>query len=169
MALVRSKELLMDVSAASLAAWIQAVFVAVGVVVALLTMHSNRRTASRRAALDFITRYEIHDPSWPDTTKKAMRVLENRELWGHLFTGRVPQGLNDEELELRRATLSYLNHNELVAIAVSKGALDRDIYVEWFGPAYRNYWERSQSAIMHIREKIDPEAFVHFEKFAQSI
>ncbi len=159
--------------------WIQAVFVAGGVIVALRAIYANRRiaeersahdriVASRRAALDFIAAYEIHDSEWAKTNATALRVLENRHLWDRLFSS-TPQDLQPDELELRRTALAYLNHHELVAIAVARGAIDRDMYVQWFGSSYKLYWARTSSAVKHIRDHLEPNAFTEFQAFAESI
>ena len=161
------------------AVWFQAWILLGGVVVALATLIHQRRTAaeradrdrdvvSKRTTLQFISTYEIHTGTdWARTINTALAVLENRDRWHPLLS--VPSiELSPRDRLTRHETLTFLNHQELVAIGIRTGALDRDLYLQWAGSSYLSFWKRSSNAIAFLQEK-RPKAFREFQDLADSI
>lgn len=173
------------------ALWLQSFVLAAGVVVAVLSIKNQRRSAServtvdrklaaertrtdrdiasKRASLDFISAYEIHTGAdWAHTVSTALKVLDNRDRWLPLLSTPSAE-LADAERLVRHRTLTFLNHFELVAIGIRSGALDKQLYLDWFGPSYKAYWARSSNAVAFLRDNGHPDAFREFSDLAETI
>lgn len=144
----------------------------------------------RRTTLDFICRYEIHTTGdWPKVTLVAVRAIDNKDIWEPLveLKAQLPEGIpadadrvHSDHLEVgalgsggtadKLALLKWLNHWEIVGIGVRDKIIDRDLYIKWYGPLYKQYWERSKPCVESFRKREGaPDLFAEFQKFAESI
>ena len=146
----------------------QPLAVLLGVLVAVVAIAAQRRTSAKRATLDFISRHEVHTGShWPTVVAQATEAIDNKTIWHTLLSTPRAQ-LTPAQVAQKVSLITWLNHYELVATAIHRGALDRQFYEFWFGDGYKDYWSRSQACIEFVRRS-KPSAFLEFERFAASI
>ena len=143
-----------------------------GVAVAVWAIRSHRSTSAKRAALEFVSQFEIHaGPEWPNTVRLATQAIDNREVWLPLVSYRPgTDTLTEEQARQRAALFTWLNHYEAVATAIDLGALDREFYIRLFGFPYKKFWPRASACVHAYRETSgDPTAFEEFQRLAKSI
>jgi hypothetical protein len=125
--------------------WVPPLAVFLGVVVAIVAIHANRRVARMRATLDLIERTESSE--YYLSIRKAFRIL-----------------IDDPSPD------TYLNHYELVAIGCEAGILDEQFYSYWMRTTLVRDWDQAKAFIQICRERPNrrnPAAFVHFERLAE--
>lgn len=96
----------------------------VGAGVAVYSVAANRAVARMRATLDLIERSESSD--YYSDIRKSFRKMNDEEV---LVMIKYPK--SDEERDLRRKVLAYLNHYKLVAIGCRSRILDENFYAKW--------------------------------------
>ena len=75
---------------------------------------------------------------------------------------------NDDQWDEYASINMYLNHCELVAVAIDSGALDEEMYKMADQSPYVQAWDRSKEYIQHARSaKSQPSMFEHFEALAK--
>ncbi len=75
---------------------------------------------------------------------------------------------SDEQWSEYASINMYLNHCELVAVAIDSGALDEEMYKKANQSLYVQAWDRSKEYIQHARAaKSQPTMFEHFEILAK--
>ena len=108
-----------------------------GLLAALGTYLVQRNLQSKKAALDFILAYEVHDKKWVEQRTVAIEYLvslsENdcnkiAEWWSN-------RSLPHEHKAGLGAVLDWLNHLELVAIAIHNKSLHRATYFKRVDPS----------------------------------
>ena len=142
-----------------------------GVIIACWAILSQRATSAKRAALDFVTKFDVHSsPEWSRIVKLALQAIDNRERWQPIVEHRTGSVIPTELANQKFALFTWLNHMELIAAAVHTGALDRDFYLRWYGQAYKRYWNRARQCVFSYRDfHTNASAFKEFQKFAESI
>ena len=125
----------------------------IGSVVALLAIFAagwrlerllkhNSKVAAQRATLDFIAQFEIRDPEWI-ALRANFRALRNQ--------GQLPAAATFEKGQPKEEALkisTFLNYFEVVAIGIRRGALDRQIYADWFRSVYVRTWRDAESFVI---------------------
>lgn len=71
---------------------------------------------------------------------------------------------SDAERATKRAVDTFLNHYELIAIAIEKNILDDGFYKLWMRSAYIRHFDQSKGYIDALREAGSKTAFVEYEK-----
>ena len=109
-----------------------------------------RQVAADRATLDFIASYEIHDREWLKTCSICDFVLTDQNEWGVLF-GEGDSSEQPKNRELELTILTYLNHCEIVAIAIDKNIINAELYAKWYKAGYVRRWEKAEPFIRNLR------------------
>lgn len=150
---------------------VTAVCVVAGIVIALYELKQQRKLtakslkhqhklAARRATLDFISKFEVHNRQWIELREK-FALLRGQNQLAEIANPRD----EDRGETIRIAT--FLNHFELVAVAIKHGILDEEIYKDWFRSAYIRAWEDAHSFVIELRRtKDEDKLFAEFEKLA---
>jgi hypothetical protein len=121
----------------------------------------HREVAAQRATLDFITRFEIGDPQWI-ALRTNFRTLRNE---GRLAAVASLENGQPKEEALEIST--FLNYFEIVAIGIRRGALDRQIYADWFRGVYIRTWRDAESFIVEWRnQRKAHRAYIEFQRLA---
>lgn len=136
-----------------------AVMVATGMAVYQLWVH--RKTAARRATLDFITNFEVHNTQWAVLRTKFRTLKAANRLLSLVNSNRSVD--NQDRIDV----VTYLNHYELVAVAIKNNIIDEELYKEWFRTPYVRAWMDARSLVYKMREEREnPELFIQFEQLA---
>lgn len=131
--------------------WVTPCILIFSVCVAIVGIITNRRTASHRATLDFIERFETSDHY------RAMRAqFSYYRRNGRMTQLRAPVEQTDRDA--RTAITDYLNHYEIVAISIGKGALDYRMYSEWMRGIVLRDWLAARTFVQNERWKWHPPA-----------
>lgn len=127
-----------------------------------------REVAADKVTFEFIVNHEIHGAEWAKTCAVCEPVLSDPSQWGKLFKkekrkdGQEPElASNDSKGEQDRAlamtVLAYLNHYEIVAIAIKRRIISDDMYSMWYRDAYVESWNKSKTLVSHLRTIKDSE------------
>ena len=125
-----------------------------------------RSIAADRATLNFIATHEIHNADW----HKIEGVFHD---WMREGEPRPWKDLLDAERDRTRKdavfVYSYLNHFELVAIAIDEGIVSERLYAKWHRTSYVGIWNLAKEFVGELRERRkNPALFVNFEKLADA-
>ena len=120
-----------------------------------------RSIAADRATLNFIATHEIHNADW----HKIEGVFHD---WMREGEPRPWKDLLDAERDRTRKdavfVYSYLNHFELVAIAIDEGIVSERLYAKWHRTSYVGIWNLAKEFVGELRERRkNPALFVNFE------
>ena len=105
--------------------------------VAIKTVDHDRVRTAKRAALDIIAR-EL-DPSWTAIRATARQTVTNPDYWNAVIN---PQ--RDQDFSRRAAVVAFLNHHEMIAVAIKQGAVDEDLLKDWAHATYVHMWDISE-------------------------
>lgn len=119
---------------------------------------------AKKGTLDFIATHEVNNREWMRVTVAAHAVLADPAEWPKILT---PMDTRARELALD--ILMYLNHYELVAIAIGRGLIDEDLYASWYRSSYANTWRSASGFVMQLRRQHRGAAnrFAEFECLAR--
>ncbi len=112
---------------------------------------NERKVAADQATLDFIVSHEISSPEWSKICSTCDAVLSDPNRWRKLFKNDNNKGAGGRDRELELTILTYLNHYEIVAIAIDRGIISEDMYAMWFKDAYVKSWKKSEKFISHLK------------------
>ena len=123
-----------------------------GLVAAWWTYFVHRNLQAKRAALEFILTYEVHDRQWVERRTVAIEYLvslseNNCRQVAKRWSDRA---LLPEDKAGVGAVVDWLNHLELVAIAIHNKSLHRATYAKWSGDIPEN-WSRAQPLVNAMR------------------
>ena len=149
---------------------IEAVFalLALGVTIFLAyrQIKKQRAIAADRATLNFIATHEIHNADW----RRIAAVFYD---W--MGEGSPPPWLELLEAAPDRAkkdavdVYSYLNHFELVAIAIEEGIVSESLYVKWYRSSYIETWKLAEDFVRELRKRREnPAIYRNFQTLAES-
>ena len=113
------------------------------VIVAIVGIRHQWRIAARRAALQVVLDREVHEPYFAQLSRDAYAILSNETQWRPLT--QVP--LSKEATEKLNAVQTFLNHYEVVAIAIRRQILDEDFYAAWARTVCVRHWKRAEPFI----------------------
>lgn len=136
-----------------------------GVAIYAKRYHAN--LSAKRAAVDFILAAEANAPL--ASARKRFAQSSNKgpqHLEGLLDAVQADEASPDQWGEYGDV-IAYLNHCELVAVAIKDGAMDETMYQRFNQSAYVQAWNRAQEFIRTARNrKTQPTLFEHFEGLA---
>jgi len=130
----------------------------VGVVLALITIISQRSIAARQATIEYIQRAEADNDLLlaKNMFNEIARSEQGTGVW-------VNQPLTPEF----RAITSVLNQYEMVAIAIQRGTFDDVTYRRWYRTSVLRAWKAACPFVLARRAKVDNDALWHeFEEMA---
>ena len=113
--------------------------------VAVMTVNRDRERSAKRAALDIITR-ELQ-PSWATVRATARQTVTNTDYWSAVVN---PQ--KTEDFERRGIVVTFLNHHEMIAIAIKQQAVDESLFKDWAHATYVHSWDISKGFIGHWKD-----------------
>ena len=120
--------------------------------------------AARRATVDFRVKESANQ-----ALTEAKQVLGRASVGGVKALQALKRTENDEQWCQLSQTTMYLNHCELVAVAVKSGAPDETMDKMWNRSAYVQTWRRAQEYIEKERKATGQRTFLeHFEALAKS-
>ena len=131
-----------------------AVTVGVTIWLAYRQVKKQRRLAADRATLKFIAGHEIHNPDWRRLETvfaeqmSAGRDSDTSTPWKRLL-GLDTQSARQDALDVR----SFLNHYELVAIAIREGIINESLYAMWYRTSYVRIWQKAEPYIVALRQE----------------
>lgn len=135
---------------------------AVGGIIAIRAIQTNRAIARLRATLDTIERTESQD-HYKELTS-TFRTF--RRTPGSIEKVLAPQ--NDADREVRTAILFFLNHYELIAVGFQTDVLDKAFYAEFMRGSVVRDWNAAKPLIEAMRvenESQNPSPAKIFEYF----
>ena len=153
--------------------------IAVSIWLVVHQLRRQRKLAAQRAALDLISRFEIHNQRWVDLRSEFVSLRNSNRLASLVKPSPEEQDENDPDkrAELRTErerkivlVITYLNHFECVATGIRHGIIDESLYKEWLRGDYINAWDDAHSFVIDLRQRKDkenPELFVQFQRLAE--
>ncbi|MFT0140745.1 DUF4760 domain-containing protein [Alcanivoracaceae bacterium MT1] len=130
----------------------------IGGFIALKSIKKQQEIARRRATLDVILRSESETEYLKAYAVFRSEIECDRGL-EHLIDAR-----SDAERSTKRAVDTFLNHYELIAIAIEKNILDDHFYKLWMKTAYIRHFDQAKGYIDALRTSGSPNAFTEYEK-----
>lgn len=150
--------------------WVQPTIVSIGIAISLvmarLTIETNRRIARVKATLDLIETTESSE-YYQRLYQAFKRYRTDIEFKKVVLSPRT-----DEDKKSRLQCWDFLNHYELVAIGIAEGILDENFYRRWMGYAVVRDYEEGIEVIAAAREPKtsgdpgDVAAYVELEQLA---
>ncbi|HEX8622279.1 MAG TPA: DUF4760 domain-containing protein [Allosphingosinicella sp.] len=114
--------------------------------VAILGIRNVRRIARERATLDLIEKVES-DTHYRAVVDGFYKAVDEKAF------GRASSPTTEEDRELRRCVLAYLNHYEIVCIGIRRQVLDEGFYRTWMEAPLVQAWNDSAGWIQQERWK----------------
>ena len=106
---------------------------------------------AKKAALDFISAYEIHNQDWLMLRVRIKPILSDNKRW------RIASRTEKQDV------LTWLNHHEIIAIAIARKVTDRRFYFKWFGTTYREDWKLAEPFVKALRSNGSEKYYKEFE------
>lgn len=141
-------------------AWLSALAI---LVTAILAWMNHKSVSAKRSTLGFIYASEI--------TNKLLR--DARLHFGELAGGDGQKllelaGKTPDDLESAASVALFLNHCELVAIAILSGAMDEKMYKDWRCATYVRNWREAEAFVTAKRKNLDqPKLYENFQNLAE--
>ena len=139
-----------------LTASVTAVSIAGGAIFAYFQLKTHRQIATDRAeqertlaaqkvTLDFISDYELHSKEWLDVRKVFASLRASNAL------ATIVQPANQAAWENKIQVTTFLNHFELVAIAIKHRIIDEKLYAEWWRSSLVRAWRDAEGFVVELR------------------
>ena len=118
----------------------------------------------REQTVDFVIKAETASPSF----QCAKRVFGQVSSGGPDALKALSSRESDEQISQLSEVTAYLNHCELVAVAIKSGALDETMYKMWNRSAYVLGWTRAHEYVADERRNKNHETlWKNFEDLAK--
>lgn len=140
---------------------------AVAAIFAASSIRTTREIARHRATFDYIERSESTD-FYHEISRTFISLKANPAGFEGVYDPR-----SDEGKLQRQHVIRYLNHYEMLSLAIQFGTLSEEIYYRAYRGAVVSDWNAVQQFIHHRRtvsipgRPASPRAFVEFEWLAQ--
>ncbi len=122
--------------------------------------------SKKRATVDFITQTEVGSAKWQEEIRRFAELTNDRTHPQPLIALLDPQ--TEDQYRDRLLISAVLNHFEMVAVGIKRGAFSNVIYRDWSGTPYVDAWTKAEPYITARRDKKkQPTAYEHFEKRAK--
>ena len=123
--------------------------------------------ASKRATLEFITANESNEPLDKARRQFALSSGKGPEHLKALLDNEMSSAPDESKMDELLLVSAYLNHLELVAVAIHSGAIDEDMYKNAYRSSYIQAWLRSEEFIKYASAKTtQPTLYENFRKLA---
>lgn len=130
-------------------------------VAACLAFYNHQRTAARRAALEFVSKTQLQSQEWTDLNRNYRELQTSGKLLSTLSKD------HGDPVLANRICL-FLNHFELVAVAIKHNIIDKNLYAEWFKGSYVKTWNETNPFVAELRRKSgNSRVFIEFEALAK--
>lgn len=134
----------------------------VGGLIALWSINNQNRIARMRATLDVILKSES------DTYYQNIYSTFTSEHTRPEGLAALKDAHSDNEKRSRRDVDDFLNHYELIAIAIKQQILDEDFYKEWMKSVYIRHYRYAEKYINSFaKEKNKNLTFINFRELAE--
>ena len=138
-----------------------------------LTYLFHRRMWSKRAALDFVLSYEIHDRAWVESRNNAVLYLIglSPQQRAQVAAAWVAGAMTAPDLAGMTHVFNWLNHMEVVAVGISNKSLHRDAYLRWLGPTeLKKLWGTAEPMVKALRKASgDKTLYTELADFVKSL
>lgn len=141
----------------AVATYVQTLVVLAGVAISALAIYLQRKSArdlaAKASAVEFILRYEVHNHSWWEARLNGIEYLEGLS---ENERQRVAKAWSERKLdEKSKAGIGYvidwLNHLEIVAVAIADGSLHEPTYGRWQGSNLSENWSLALPLVQAMR------------------
>jgi len=133
----------------------------IAAIIAIRSIANQNRVARMRATLDVILKSES-DTYYQDIYSTFTSELTRS---GGLIS--LIDAHSDNEKRSRRNVHDFLNHYELIAIAIEKNILDEDFYKEWMRSTYIKHYQEAEEYIDLLNKgKNTSVLFINFKELA---
>ena len=141
----------------AIATYVQTLVVLTGVAVSALAIYFQRESAknlaAKAAAVEFILRYEVHNCAWWEARLNGIEYLKGlsdneRQRVAKAWSER---DLDDQSKAGIGNVLDWLNHLEVVAVAIADGSLHEPTYSRWQGANLRENWNLALPLVQTMR------------------
>ena len=154
----------------------------VAIVIAIVTIWTNRVIARKRATLDLIvkseaekhfqdiyTKYVIVRDEFPEGIMSVSTVLEKLFLIHESDDGITLKSIaSEKEIENFKAVQYYLNYHELIAVGIKNKILDERFYRDWMQRSFIGSWFDCKEFVLLWRKLgNNKKYFVNLEFFAE--
>ena len=130
-------------------------------------LKKQRSIAADRATLNFIATHEIHNADWHRIEGVFHDWMRDRDPppWKDLLEAERDRARKDAV-----DVYSYLNHFELVAIAVEEGIVSERLYAKWYRSSYVETWKLAKDFVVELRKqrKNNQAIFRKFQDLAEA-
>lgn len=131
------------------------------VILTIVQIGNQRRIARTRTTLDFIVKYE--SDAFYQSTVEAFQAFNNGR-----FTPEQALAPPSEDIRKQAALLSaFLNFQEIVALGIRHGALDRALFADWWATSYVKLWN-AVLPLARLQRQRSPKALIEFEALARA-
>ena len=133
----------------------------IGICAAIWQIMHSRKVTGRKATLDYIARYEVHNPEWSQLSSTARSILRDESKWLPLVND------DDDPPPTTIQIIKYINHHELIAIAIEEKIVDERLYSKWARKRYLRNWNTAKPFIKKWQTELKrPRAFIRFAALA---
>lgn len=141
----------------AIATYVQTLVVFAGVAVSALAIYFQRESAkdlaAKASAVEFILRYEVHNRAWWEARLNGIEYLKGLS---ENDRQRVAKAWSERELEGGDKAgvgnvVDWLNHLEVVAVAIADGSLHEPTYSRWQGTNLRENWNLAVPLVRAMR------------------
>lgn len=134
----------------------------IGALVAIFAIKHQREVARMRATLDIILESESN--SFYQKIYSSFSSESKR----HGGLSSLIDAQSDQEKEARRNLNDFLNHYELIAVAIKKKILDESFYKDWMKTTYIRHFDEAEEYIKAVREQHkNPKIYTEFQAMAK--
>ena len=133
-----------------------------------------RNVWAKRATLDFVLTYEVHDPKWITNRMIAIQYLADipRSDCPRIAKDWSERKLPDETKDKLANVFNWLNHMEVVSIGIGNRSLHRKAYLQWYGYAdVTEKWALAKPLVEELRktDRGGEDLYEHFESLSDSV
>ena len=132
----------------------------VAIIIALFSMSTQKKISRQKETIDSIIRIQM-EPEYITVTQTFMRLRAEESMIDILHSEKR------RDTEDRYALIVFLNHYELLCIAMRKGVIDEKLFCLYHRGVLIHHWHDAREYIKAARIKTENEkAYNHFETFA---
>ena len=152
----------------SIYCWLTLLGPAAIVFAAVFAKRYHASISAKRATVDFMVAEEANLPLATARKVFAQSGSKGPKHLTALLNAISSDNAADEQWREYGEITMYLNHCELVAVAINSGALDEEMYMKCYRSSYVQAWDRSKELVNKARtSKSQTTMYEHFEEQAK--
>lgn len=159
----------------AIATYVQTLVVFAGVAISALAIYFQRKSAkdvaAKASAVEFILRYEVHNRAWWEARLNGIEYLKGLS---DNDRQRVAKAWSERRLDEKDKAgignvVDWLNHLEVVAVAIADGSLHKPTYSRWQGANLHENWKLAFPLVQAMRgsERGNDDLFEAVERLAK--